>query len=440
MRRRAIQMVSFSVAIAIFFFGIPLVLLGVWAIKTDAELDVAERASAIVQLIDLQHEREQPITAEVLERYRYISEERQLYVEYQAPSGDIESVGYRPRNFDRAISVTEKIPNGGQLTVSLDAAAVMQQVIIFLLLALFLALGVFSVGLFIALRQSRRVCAPLIYLAASAEQLGASQVRPKIEPSGIEEIDLVSQELNRTADRVAARIAAERQFAAAAAHQLRTPLTALSMRIEEIQYLTDDEQVVQEAEIALAQIERLSGVINELMDSTKKAAHGQSEALQIEDIFRQQHDEWAHSFANLNRELKFVVETDVIVLATSGSVAQILATLIENSLKYGAGATTVRATKSASIAVIKVSDEGTGIAEEYVPIIFQRGISAGGSTGIGLAVAKELAGNIGGRLELTNPETAEFTLTMLSVPASFNPSLVMPHGAAYTVGARRHRR
>ena len=77
-----------------------------------------------------------------------------------------------------------------------------------------------------AIWQANRLAAPLVYLAASAEQLGAGQVRPQLEPSGVEEIDLVASELARSAARMAGRLAAERKFASDASHQLRPPLPA----------------------------------------------------------------------------------------------------------------------------------------------------------------------------------------------------------------------
>ena len=87
-----------------------------------------------------------------------------------------------------------------------------------------------AIGWVLARSLSRELSAPLIYLAAQAEQIGSGGVRARMEKSGIEEIDLVSEELARTGERMAGRLAAERQAAADASHQLRTPLTALSMR------------------------------------------------------------------------------------------------------------------------------------------------------------------------------------------------------------------
>ncbi len=440
MRRRAIQMTSLAVAVAVLFLGIPAIIFGVNSAWHEFEQTFALRARSIARVIERREIEGIPIQSSTLAGHAWYNDRISLQIIYTDAEGNGIQVGAPPPQAEKTFSTILSTKKGSTVEVSMDRRPLTYRIVRLVLVMAGLILLAFGVGVLVALRQSRRLSAPLIYLAASAEQVGAGQVRPQIKPSGIEEIDLVTQELERTADRIAARIAAERQFAAAAAHQLRTPLTALSMRIEEIQYLTQDPEISEEVEKALEQIERLGGVINELMNNKVTSRTGHTEVVSVDDIFHQQQDEWRRLFQKEDRKLLFSIQTDSVMIATPGSISQIVATLIENSLKYGAGTTYVSAEKQASMVVIRVRDEGAGVSSEIAPLIFERGISTGGSTGIGLSVAKELAEVNGGRLELTKQIPAEFSLTMKAMPASLAPHLLVPQGASYTVGARRRRR
>lgn len=297
----------------------------------------------------------------------------------------------------------------------------------------------FLAGSAFALRGSRRLAAPLIYLAAQAEQIGSGGVQPQQIASGIEEIDLVSEELARTSQRVAGRIAKERQFAADVAHQLRTPLSALSMRIEEIDYLSEDQSIAEECEACLTQIERMIGIMDDLRSRSSKTP-STAQAIRIEEIFGQQLLEWEDSYRVAGRELVFESQVqDRLPLATPGSLSQAIATLIENALKYGEGKVKVatRAGVSARSIFIDVSDEGPGVAEELAPNIFRRGVSGHGSTGIGLALAKDLVEADGGRLELTRRQPPVFTISLSAVTESLAPEKVIPKGVVFSVGRRR---
>ena len=143
------------------------------------------------------------------------------------------------------------------------------------------AVGLTAVALIaayvVAAKASRRISAPLIFLAAEAEQLGSGQVRPRLRRSGIEEIDLVQAELVRTAERVAGRLAAERQFASDASHQLRTPLTGLSLRLEEIELMSSEEEVRAEARACIEQVDRLTGVVEDLLKVSRRIGGGTTE-------------------------------------------------------------------------------------------------------------------------------------------------------------------
>ena len=134
------------------------------------------------------------------------------------------------------------------------------------LVAVMVTLSVVAVvaGVFMASLQARKFAGPMTQLADRAERLGAGESRFQPLVTGIVEVDRVSEVLARSAHQMTRSLASERDFASDASHQLRTPLTALLMRLEEIS-VTDDLLVVQEeAGIAIAQVERLTKVVDEL--------------------------------------------------------------------------------------------------------------------------------------------------------------------------------
>lgn len=308
-----------------------------------------------------------------------------------------------------------------------------------ILTVLVLTVIALAAGSIVASRAARHISSPLIYLAAEAEQLGSGQVRPRLRSSGIEEIDLVQAELVRSAERVAGRIAAERQFASDASHQLRTPLTSLSLRLEEIELLADQEEVRVEAHACLEQVERLTGVVEDLLKVSRRTGGGTTEALHLKDIFAQQREEWEPVFEQVGRTITFRDEISHPVLATPGSLAQVLATVIENSLRYGDGPTSVsvRSANGGHAVFIDIADEGEGVSADIAPHVFERHVSGYGSTGVGLALAKDLVEADGGRIELSQRKPAVFSILLNAVPKSLDPNNVLPQGALVSVGRRR---
>ncbi len=437
MRRRAIQMTTAAVAVAVLFLGIPGILLGVTLIWRGANASVEGRAVELASIVEQRFEAGQTVSPALLERYAYARNEYPAHVVLASPDSRLE-VGESLEGQDTIRHVV--FAGETRIVVEISRDTVLLRMGYAAAVGVAIILFSFGAGVVVALRQSRRLSAPLIYLAAAAEQLGAGQTRPQMEKSGIEEIDLVYEELVRTADRMAGRISAERQFSADASHQLRTPLTALSMRLEEIQFLTDNPEIAEEAASCLEQVERLAGVVQDLLAVSRSDAAGNTEAVLIGPVFEQQKDEWERSFEQAGRTLTFTDDAELAVLINPGSLAQIIATLIENSLKYGKGSTSVRARKSGRGVIIQVSDEGEGVDKDLSEAIFTKGFSTGGSTGIGLALAKSLAEADGGRLELSQARPPIFSLALNAVPQSLNPHRILPAGSIIAVGSRRRRR
>jgi signal transduction histidine kinase len=259
------------------------------------------------------------------------------------------------------------------------------------------------------LLQGRTVAAQVATLADRAERLGSGDKRLPVQPTGLPEVDRVADLLERSGDRVDRLLAAERQFASDASHQLRTPLTALSMRLEEILHADDPRTVRDEAGSALAQVERLATVVEHLLDNVRES-HLRAGPVHLDEIVLQQVVEWEPAFAAASRSVRAVGTRGLVALATPNGLSQVLATLLENSLIHGAGTVTVSTRSTGISLVVEVTDEGPGVPRELGSRIFERSVSGRRGTGLGLAVARELAETDGGRLELVQQKPPVFAL------------------------------
>lgn len=440
MRRRATDMILAAVAVVALLMGIPGAAASSYLVWAADQEGAEARVEAVVRTIDRRIANEDPVDEHLI-AFLLSPESLDLGKASSAittrATGPL-FIGETPKGPTHIVRISS--PSGTAIKTEISAIPSLKRVAA--VCGLFIA-GMsicLLVGLALARSFSRRLSAPLIYLAAQAEQIGSGQVRAQLKPSGIEEIDLVQEELVRTGERMAGRLAAERQFAADASHQLRTPLTALSMRLEEIELISTEEEVQEEARTCLEQVERLTGVVADLLDANARSA-GQTEAIHILEAFNTQREEWEEAFEKSGRQLVFTDEAALPVLADGPKLSQVLATLIENSLHYGNGTTRVVARKSANSrgVVIEVSDEGEGVADDLAPDIFEKGVSGHGSTGIGLALARDLAGAMGGRLELTSNHPPVFTLSLAAIPASLDPDQVMPQGPVVSMGRRSRR-
>jgi signal transduction histidine kinase len=264
--------------------------------------------------------------------------------------------------------------------------------------------------------QVRLFRGPLAGIHRRAENLGSGQKREPLRPSGISEFDRVAELLERSAGRVDRLIAAERQFASDASHQLRTPLTALSMRLEEILQAEDQQTVREEAGSALAQVERLATVVEHLLDSVRDN-NLRAGPVPLDDVVLQQVVEWEPAFAARHRIVKATGTRGLVALATPNGLSQVLATLLENSLIHGDGTVTVSTRSTGISLVVEVTDEGPGVPAELGARIFERSVSGRRGTGLGLAVARELAEADGGRLELVQQKPAMFALFLSAAGA-----------------------
>lgn len=182
------------------------------------------------------------------------------------------------------------------------------------------------------------------------------------------------------------------------------------MRLEEVALADDLDTVKEEATIALTQVERLTDVVERLLTNSRDPRTGSAVAFDLDEVVKQQIEEWRPAYRSAGRAIVHSGKQGMRAVGTPGAVAQVLAALIENSLMHGGGTVALRTRVTGNQSVIEVTDEGPGVPADLGARIFERAVSGRSSTGIGLAVARDLAEADGGRLELLQQQPPVFAL------------------------------
>ncbi len=302
---------------------------------------------------------------------------------------------------------------GGQLRLSVPESYLRaEQWKAIALVALAVLLSV-VVGTGVAVLTARRLATPLTDVARRAARLGSGDFRTFRRRYGVPELDRVADVLDSSAQDIAALIARERDLAGDISHQLRTRLTGLRLRLEELAEYPDPD-VQAEVQEALEQTDRLVAVVDDLLANARSQRAAGASELQLFDELAEIEADWGPRLAAVGRPLTVRCGRDVRVHATPGRLREAIGVLVENSLRHGAGAVSVLVRPSGrgsgGMVVLEVSDEGPGIPEGLVAHVFDRGVSTASSTGIGLGLARAFVEADGGRLELRRPVPPTFAI------------------------------
>ncbi|HKE51219.1 MAG TPA: HAMP domain-containing sensor histidine kinase [Actinomycetes bacterium] len=417
MRRRLVGSTLAVVGIVLALFGIPLAIGAQYALEQRAAESLRAEANRIAAAADFWDSTGITVTeakiAQVASDNRFVQVRKPVSGTRPNLGADddtgITEVGSRP---PASYSLTgEKISQRGfVVVVQQSREALASDIVQMRLLIGAAAVFAMAVATGLTLLTANRLAEPMVDLAEMAERIGVGDP-PAHRSYGVEELDRIASVLEATAARISRMLAAERHFAADASHQLRTPLTALSMRLEEIIETNDLDVVKEEASTALVQVERLTDVVQRVLKRPgRNGAAGSESRMSVDHVVRQQVREWRLAFESQGRAILVEGERGLTGLASPAGIGQVLATLLENSLVHGAGTVVVTTTRNGSWVAIKVEDGGEGISGELGNRVFDRSVTGGSGTGLGLAVARELAEADGGRLELIQHRPPIFSI------------------------------
>ncbi len=273
----------------------------------------------------------------------------------------------------------------------------------------------------VSLRLARQVTIPIERLAAASADFGSGALDVRVAvPDGPREIRDVTESFNTTAQRLERLVSSQREFVADASHQLRTPLTALRLRLENLESELADSQkqpggglepegrVAATADVAgsLDEVARLSRLVDGLLELARAERSGVSaRALELASIVDGRIEAWA-AFADEHEvALASAIDPSISVRATPGRLEQVLDNLIANAIEVSprAGAIRVSAVVLGSVVTMRVTDEGPGMTDDQRARAFDRfwRVPANrGGAGLGLSIVRQLVEGDGGTVRL----------------------------------------
>lgn len=277
-------------------------------------------------------------------------------------------------------------------------------------------LAAISLGLafFAAFVVATSVVRPLRRLRTQSDTIAAGDLSARATVEGPAEVRELATSFNEMAARVEQMLAEQRSFAGDASHQLRTPLTALRLRVEQaLSTVADDPdrpagEVADDLEAAVSELERLSRLVEQLLALARTEAPGVVVQVDVDALVDSRVDMWRPLAEERGIGLVVEGEQGQFVEAMPGALEQIIDNYIDNALDYAPAGTaiTIVVTRSGSETAVAVMDHGPGMpatARERAFDRFWRGPESQnrpGGSGLGLSIVAQLAAASGGRVAL----------------------------------------
>jgi signal transduction histidine kinase len=276
----------------------------------------------------------------------------------------------------------------------------------------YLALFLFSIGL-LAYGVARMTMRPLKQMAQAAKDLGRDIDHPPLAQQGASEIRQAIAAFNVMQARIRQNIRQRTQILAAITHDLQTPLTRLRLRLEKVPDPALREKLIEDLSATQALV-REGLELARSMDSAEPM-----QPLDLDSLL----DSVCSDARDAGQNVTLHGSTGATVMARPTALQRCFNNLIDNAIKYGRFADVAaqrEATGGRSYARIVICDGGPGIAPDQLQHVFEpfyrvetsRSRETGG-TGLGLTIARNIAEQHGGAIELANRPEGGLAVTLL---------------------------
>lgn len=248
----------------------------------------------------------------------------------------------------------------------------------------------------------RRALRPVRVMSAEMTEITGGADRRVTVPAPNDEVSELAESVNVMLDRLEDVLTRQRAFVADVSHELRSPLTGLRTQLEVALEQPEDEDWPAVARAALADADRLQGIVGDLLILARLGAgvHVPRERVDLGELVRAE-------VSRRPRRIPVEVAADegVVARVTEAQLVRLLTNLLDNAERHAESRIWVRVTADGPEAVLEVRDDGSGVAPEDRERIFWRfhRLSEGreldrGGTGLGLTISRDIARAHGGTL------------------------------------------
>ncbi len=304
----------------------------------------------------------------------------------------------------------------GALRITLDTADVNQRIRNFWLALGGIAAVVLAAVVLIGWVIARSVTRPLRELTTTAERFAGGDLSVSDHVAqGPPEIRALDTTMTTMAQRLDAVLTDQRRFVADASHQLRTPLTALRLRLENLQSDLEagggdpDGHAVDALERAIGETERLTELVSNLLQLARADARPVTDVVDLGVLVADRVDTWTALADERGVVLRHAPpDAPTLVRCVAGATEQILDNLLDNALAVSPAGERIDVEIDRSrdgCVQLRVVDHGPGLddaAKADAMRRFWRGDATRPGTGLGLAIVETLAASSGGGVELVD--------------------------------------
>jgi len=260
-----------------------------------------------------------------------------------------------------------------------------------------LALGLVLLGgaLVLADRLGTSFVRPIRDLAHHARRLGDHEAPEALSPRGPREVQELTEALNRLVSRIEVLRQREREVVADLSHRLRTPITALRLRVDAL----EDAQARTRLGADLDDLEAMvDHVVRQARRSQREGVVARTDGVAV---LVERARFWEPLAQDQDRSFAVDVRVDgpVDVRASRGDLDALVDVLLDNVFSYTPDGSSIEVTVAARAGgglTLTIDDQGPGFPEDLD--VAGRGASGSGSTGLGLAIARQTATESGGGL------------------------------------------